>query len=454
MAVLRCVKRLNVQRFVLRYLVPLIFLLSIWFMFNCHKSLSLETKIQDMAFSASETNINTILIKTKDLKNAYIKTNGFLAATRKNRGKTTGSAVCVVDPTIAECGGSGFASLLLYTLDHIIFCRALGINQATVFWRACNSVCSRDPTVNSWDWYFEPVNRGLESKVENVFCPLRLDGPAYVDVGTIINNSFRNRTDVDGFEDGKIITTQERMRVNKLIQQYVKPNSRIKEKIWMFYQRYLAGFTVLGVHVRGTDHWEETSERRLPSLMSWVKRTQSILETLPRPRKIFIASDNNEVIKKFLAYFGKETVVFTEAVRAKGYHDQIPPHNFEFKHNAADPYEREIGTQVLMDILLLAKCDHFLHTESSVASLASYFNPHMTSYFLQDEKHTKEPKELRERKRPERTKEPELENLDKSEDFVHFAECFQSNSAESACPNTAKGIFVSFQEAFDIFRPL
>ena len=77
-------------------------------------------------------------------------------------------------------------------------------------------------------------------------------------------------------------------------------------------------------------------------------------------------------------------VIFTDAFRAKRYHDQIPPHEFKFEHNAADPYEREIGTQVLMDILLLAKCDQFLHTESSVASLASYFNPHMTSHFLQD----------------------------------------------------------------------
>ena len=78
-------------------------------------------------------------------------------------------------------------------------------------------------------------------------------------------------------------------------------------------------------------------------------------------------------------------VIFTDAFRAKRYHDRIPPHDFKFEHNAADPYEREIGTQVLMDILLLAKCDQFLHTESSVASLASYFNPHMTSYFLQNE---------------------------------------------------------------------
>ena len=124
----------------------------------------------------------------------------------------------------------------------------------------------------------------------------------------ILDLSFKNRTDVDGFKSSKIITIKERLRVNKLIHQFVKPNSRIKEKVEMFYQRYLAGFTVLGVHVRGTDHWEETSEKRLPSLMSWVKKAQAVLETLPRPRKIFIASDNNEVIIKFVAVFGKEVV--------------------------------------------------------------------------------------------------------------------------------------------------
>ena len=63
---------------------------------------------------------------------------------------------------------------------------------------------------------------------------------------------------------------------------------------------------MLGIHVRGTDHWMETSEHSLPSLLSWIKRAQSIVETLPRPRKIFIASDNHEVIKKFGIYFGKE----------------------------------------------------------------------------------------------------------------------------------------------------
>ncbi|KAL9962949.1 hypothetical protein ACROYT_G032107 [Oculina patagonica] len=378
-----------------------------------------------------------------DFKIALLKRENrpFLAATRKNSSKTTGSAVCVVDPAITDCQNMGFAAFLLYTLDYIMICSALGINRATVFWRACYSVCSRDPTVNSWDWYFEPVNRGLESKVKNVLCPLWItDGiQDLFDFRMINNESFKNRTDVDGFESSEIITTQERMRVNKLIQQYVKPNSRIKEKVRMFYQRYLAGFNVLGVQVRGTDHWIETSEKRLPSLMSWVKRARSILETLPRPRKIFIASDNNEVIQNFVSLFGKETVVFTEAVRAKAYHDQIAPHDFEFEHNSADPYEREIGTQVLMDILLLAKCDHFLHTESSVASLASYFNPHMTSYFLQDEKHTKE----QEKVPVDESREMEQQ---KPEELNDILECFKKNYLGSACPNIAKGLFVNLEQ--------
>ena len=83
-------------------------------------------------------------------------------------------------------------------------------------------------------------------------------------------------------------------------------------------------------------------------------------------------------------------VVFIKAIRAKSYHSNIAPHYFfKSKGKAADSSRRALGTQVLLDILLLAKCDHFLHAESSVASLASYFNPHMKSYFMEPGKQAK-----------------------------------------------------------------
>ena len=171
--------------------MSLAFVMSVWFIFNYHQSVFLEKQMQDIAVSTLETSdINAIFVTAEDLKNALIKSEGFLAATRKNSGKITGTTVCVVDPAITDCQNIGFAAFLLYTLDYIILCRALGIHRPTVFWRACNSVCSKDPRVNSWDWYFEPVNRGLESKVDSVFCPLRADG-APLDVGSVIDNSFK-----------------------------------------------------------------------------------------------------------------------------------------------------------------------------------------------------------------------------------------------------------------------
>lgn len=76
-------------------------------------------------------------------------------------------------------------------------------------------------------------------------------------------------------------------------------------------------------------------------------------------------------------------VVFTNATRAQRYHG-IPAHFHPVQLHNQDRHHKALGTQVLLDVLLLAKCDQFLHKESNVASLASYFNPHMKSHFLDD----------------------------------------------------------------------
>lgn len=73
-------------------------------------------------------------------------------------------------------------------------------------------------------------------------------------------------------------------------------------------------------------------------------------------------------------------VIYTAAVRANKYYSDHPVHGAFTNH--IDPIE--IGAQVLIDILLLAKCEHFVHGESSVASLASFFNPDMKLYFIGD----------------------------------------------------------------------
>lgn len=98
-----------------------------------------------------------------------------------------------------------------------------------MFWRGCNFVCVWDLVVNLWMWYFEFVNEGMELKVENVFCFLsfkdiievRLEYFSYMDEVDlrimIIDNSFSDRSDVEGYGESWIIIIVERICVNKLI---------------------------------------------------------------------------------------------------------------------------------------------------------------------------------------------------------------------------------------------
>ena len=315
----RWLKRLDVFRLLCRYRVFLLIIVAVSLRLVYTYYQSRYKALRDFAPGSKGQIINTSLItSSEDVLKVLARSNGYLAATRTNFGKDSShSSVYVVDPAITDCSNMGFAAFLLITLDHIMLCRAVGSDRPVVVWRACFSVCSRDRRVNSWNWYFEPVNRGLETQAERVLCPLVVENVGdlfqiFPEQRPILNNSFKNRAKVAGFEDSQIITTKERMRINKLIKQYVKPNSRITDKVSKFYNRYLAGYTVLGVHVRGTDHWMETIEQRLSPLMSWVKSARAILETLSQPRKIFIASDNDEVIEKFVAFFGKEMVSFIQ----------------------------------------------------------------------------------------------------------------------------------------------
>ena len=194
----------------------------------------------------------------------------------------------------------------------------------------------------------------------------------------VLDFSFRERpglTDLYSPED--LITSQLRHEMNFIITKYLKVNLNIMVRVNQFYSEFMKDYNVLGIHVRGTDNWLETANFKLPTVRQWIGEADRILQSLDEPRRIFLASDSQEIVNKFIESFGKEKVVHINAIRAKRY-----------KGDAVDSVRNndplQTGKQVFMDILLLAKCDYFLHAESNVGSLASYFNPKMKSFFLGD----------------------------------------------------------------------
>lgn len=258
---------------------------------------------------------------------------GFFAAISENTasGSTSDSVVCVSEPTVLECQEAGFAALLLATLDHVSYCRMLGIHKVMIQWRNCQSSCTKDPRENSWPAYFEPLNSESELKANKVLCLggaivgrvllsesvsslARLNAQQIkqfniaLRTSSLLDVGFRKRQNLPGYEEGAIITPELRKWAHSLITEHVRPQKNIQSRVGKFYTSYMRGFNVVGVHVRGTDHWSENKDKTLPTMETWIQDTETVFKTLNEPKKIFLASDNDEIIDRFVEHFGKNKV--------------------------------------------------------------------------------------------------------------------------------------------------
>ena len=257
---------------------------------------------------------------------------GFFAAINDNKHISSGDTVCISEPTILDCGNAGFAALLLATLDHLSYCDMLGIQNVSIKWNNCQTICTRNPRINSWPVYFEPLKSGIELNARRVLCLGGIiAGPVLTQelvrtvkrlstkqiqqsnwasrTSSLLEVGFRKRQSLPGYEKGSLITSKLRLWVKDMITKYIRPNKRIEFRVDKFYRNNMEGFNVVGVHIRGTDHWIEMEEQTLPEIEQWINDTQVIFQTLEEPKKIFIASDNDESVQRFVEHFGKNKVI-------------------------------------------------------------------------------------------------------------------------------------------------
>ena len=210
---------------------------------------------------------------------------GFFAAITENKNSSflPLDTVCVSEPTLLECGNAGFASLLLATLDHVSYCDMLGIQNVSIYWKNCQTSCIKDPRINSWPAYFEPLDTGIELNARKVLClggtiagpvleqelarTIKRLNPQQVQqsnwasrTNSLLEVGFRKRQSIPGYEEGSLITPKLRKWVNNMITKYIRPQESIKLRVDEFYRNNMEGFNMIGVHVRGTDKWTELEE--------------------------------------------------------------------------------------------------------------------------------------------------------------------------------------------------
>ncbi len=278
---------------------------------------------------------------------------------------------------------AGFFAYVNFALNQLIYAGQHGLRPVVRFGPRSgdgpNAFYDPRRGENIWDYYFEPVEdltyADIEAKIDDVE-----DALTFSDLTTLTVDElwkihceeprsifpyphsmhYHREIDVEWY-------AEQRARANEVIQRHVRVKSHILDKVDLFERDHFAGTGVLGIHMRGTD---KGTAHAPPSLMRVVKPEEyfphiDAYTDEKGPCKIFVATEQQQFLDQMTARYG-DRVVSYQAVRTSGIRNP-------FELEGGNGYRK--GEDVLIDCLLLSRCDFLLKCTSAVGEFAMYFNP-------------------------------------------------------------------------------
>lgn len=275
--------------------------------------------------------------------------------------------------------GAGFFAEFRKVVENLIYYQQDGISEFYVDWTDQFFPYKDGIDDNGWDYYFNPIKiyPGDYGEAEGAVFNSYQGGPFHeLHDQTCVAPWLR-------YEEYKPL----RKYVNAIINKHIEIKPQIKKEVEQYYREHLQGYYCIGVHVRFafTHQWETPGGH--PSLEQYCQEVDSLIAEQSQVCKVFLASDSHAVINYFKQRY-PTSLVHIDVYRAQNNED---PHlifenaayytaNPDIWHKKKPAYHGGLG--VLLDCLLLAKCDHLIHTMSNVSTFATYFNPEIKSTYL------------------------------------------------------------------------
>jgi hypothetical protein len=233
-----------------------------------------------------------------------------------------------------------------------------------------------------WEYYFEPLVPEYPARAipEHIRRRIEEDPPVegkfgYItDDGTFVTNNFGTHP---GFHGNSLVIPHQfydpgyrlRRKASEIIYRHVRIRPEILEKAARFYRQNMERRPNIGVHVRGTDAL--VHKARVPwthiDLDRYCGYIDAFLGRYPEAG-IFVATDSESSLQAMRDIYGAR-VVAAEAIRhragplaGKGPTGAIMP-----AHLTEDPgIAAQSGEEVVVDYLLLSRCDALVHNGSSL----------------------------------------------------------------------------------------
>jgi len=247
---------------------------------------------------------------------------------------------------------------------------------------------------NIWEYYFRPVSGiqpspDFEVRNKDQTLSWKEERQLYTSPEAIkayyfgksfdgINNKQRYKDNL--YNDG--FYWRHRSMAHKMIKDYVRIKTEIEVKVRTYVDRYFTGWTVLGVHMRGTDKIPSAGSGDVIPPREYAGYIRSFLAYYPKSI-IFIATESSKLLQELrnlvigdeAENLSESRILSRDVLRSKKTFrrgSQTLEQNIFLDTNIGGGYQK--GEDVLVDALLLSQCDFLIHGASSVSEAAIWFN--------------------------------------------------------------------------------
>lgn len=271
---------------------------------------------------------------------------------------------------LIDCGSEkddlrGFFALIRHNIKSICFAEAYGLVPCVIWGKGCiYHDCRMDHvTQNVFEYYYEPISLHYNEVLgKHQYVRMR-----DADNLRIPDQMIKEQTYVvDDHELEKLAEIYGRyFHLNKKTQSYI--DSGIQSIMQ-------EGDKIIGVHVRGTDFKNQFNNH--PEFCGFIPFVDAAKQMMKEGdyNKIFLATEDNEVIDLFNEEFDDKVIYYQDCIRGRGKTSVVLDKR---------GYGYGMGLEVLRDVYTLAQCDSFLYGLSQVAFAVRYIKESRNEQFSQ-----------------------------------------------------------------------
>jgi hypothetical protein len=286
-------------------------------------------------------------------------------------------------------GNAGFFAILTFVLNQLRYCEkhryfpVVYLGEKIEGTGDFNAFYDAKAGDNVWEYYFEPVLEPGYSEILKM-----VEDPAHPlfeqellslsnkhlwylhqhDSKSIYAYNYGYYKRKEKYDAGWY--AENRNRAHRLLEKYVQVKQPILKEIEDYYEEHMRGKNVIGVHMRGTDkgsaHATEktmrivTPEEYVPHIDAYLKEHSGSM--------VFLATDQQQFLVDLKKRYGDQLLSY-DAVRSDG---NLAP--FQMK----DGKNFKKGKDVLIDCLLLSRCQFLLKCTSHVGEAVLWFRPDLS----------------------------------------------------------------------------